>query len=214
MAAPLQALTCVPPVITSHPSGFYAVLPHGSQVLSVSATGTDLKYRWWFIWAISLTEGTEATTATTVVTPPYSRYYYLTVSNSCGEARSGSYICVSPLVTAKASWTGNPSLIRIWPQIDWQDIHTWPPTFQWYAGESGDVSHPLGSSGTDGIIINAASTSRSYWVRATTCTTYDSATLTVPAGAQSIPALSTLALVALAICMAGVALTFGSRHAS
>lgn len=203
LAVPLEAQDCVAPTITEAPAGLYLIPASGSQTLSVSATGTNLIYRWSFIYPMTLVEATEATTATTIVRPPYSRRYTITVSNSCGHASAFTTVCFIPRVWAPTVYRGDDQatlLVMVDLALSYRD---WP-SLQWYMGKSGDTSHPLpGANGvriTVGVIPAAE-----YWVRATTnCTTYDSPSVLVEP--EFVPALSKVSLMVLALALAGLGL--------
>jgi hypothetical protein len=94
--------TCVAPVITQQPRDVN-VTPGASALLTVSATGTSLEYRWYQGQLYDFTKPVGGSLPAIYLPAVISRAeYWVRISNSCGSANSG-VAAVTPVVMRRRS---------------------------------------------------------------------------------------------------------------
>lgn len=212
---------CVAPTITSAPAARYAILPGSTQALSVEATGTDLTYRWYFIFRMSLMESTVGTTQSVSLAPYYpSTTYFVEVSNDCGSVSAQTVVCLIPVVSVSRTNLALSNEIQLSAVLDSRVTDpSYPYTFQWYRGASGDTSSPVGAPFSSEVSAHqtvSALTPATYWVRVDgVCAPYDSDSVTVAGTTPTpapIPTLSVTMLAALAAALVLVGATVSRPH--
>ena len=200
-AEALADASCVPPVITTPLASCYTIDRGGSQPLSVSVTGTNLHYRWYYYGFITGNQITIANTPTATAEPYYIARYGVEVSNECGSVTSETWVCFWP-----GTWWRTESIddntVRLWFGGECDPYHhAW---WQWYQGASGDTTHPIGDPSAPNITVSRMPASQ-YWVRATCgCGTYDTEAITVVplVTPPDIPMLPPRALIGLILALA------------
>ncbi|MDQ3281904.1 MAG: hypothetical protein M3Q69_10890 [Acidobacteriota bacterium] len=174
---------CSAPAITAQPTS--RTIDSGtSTTLSVSASGANLAYQWYV--------GTSGSTATPIsgatgpsltVSPTSTTNYWVRVSNSCGAVNSNTATvtvsaatCSAPTITAQPQSStvtyGNYTTVGV-------TASGTGLTYQWYVGQSGDMSRPISGLTSPSFQVSPGATT-SYWVRVTNaCGSVNSATATV-----------------------------------
>jgi hypothetical protein len=164
---------CTAPSIQTQPSSQSISL--GSQAnLSVGASGTaTLTYQWYS--GGSPTTGSLVTGATSSVfhpTPATTTSYSVRVSNSCSgvhDADSNTVVVTvtctppsapTPIAAPSSIPNGQSSTISV------NATGSGPLTYQWYVGNSGDTSTPIGGA-TNSFVTVSPTVTTTYWVRVT-----------------------------------------------
>lgn len=154
---------CKPPVITVNPAVSVNLNPGQSYDLSVNATGTGLTYQWYVGTSGITTSPTGTNSAVLHVTPSATTSYWVKVSGSCGSQNSTTAtvsVCPSitqqPVAAATNLHPGASTTITV-------QASGAPLTYQWYLGNAGDTSHPVG---TNSNVLNtgALNASSTFWV--------------------------------------------------
>jgi hypothetical protein len=186
-------LGCTVPNITGT-SGSGSVFSGNSRNLSVSATGTTpFTYQWY--------AGTPSNTSTPLGTGnPYNTgpitensKFWVRVTNECGSDDSG-VIDVTVQSCDAPSITTQPENVSIAPSSS-TTLHvgvagTAPLFVQWYRGETGNTSNPVGT-GTSFTTPTLTATT-SYWARVTNdCGSDNSETGTVTVQPCTAPSITT-----------------------
>ena len=160
---------CTPPSILTQPQGT-SVRGNPSVTISVVASGTSLTYQW-FIGASGITSSgiSGATQPQITVNPNVTTSYWVRVTNSCTSVDSAAavvtvndcpiVIITSATASASSIFSGKSATLTATASAGNSTV-----TYQWFAGTSGDTSHPTGSGAT--VVVSPSSTS-SYWVKAT-----------------------------------------------
>ncbi len=198
---------CNAPSISTQPASQSISL--GSQAtLTVAATGTTPFTYQWFVGTSGTTTTPVGTNSTTFnPSPSTTTSYWVRVSNSCNGvqfANSNTAVvtvtCTAPSAPAPAAvpssiTSGQSSTITETP------TGSGPFTYQWYSGNSGVTTSPIGGSTSNNSITVNPTVTTSYWVRVTgqCAPTADSpaATVTVtpcvpPSAATPVPSPSSI----------------------
>jgi hypothetical protein len=155
------------PVITTEPQG-QIIVSGQTAVLSTFATGPGtLMYQWYQGSApdISTPVGTNSTSYTT---PPITQdtTYWVRVTNEYDHADSLDAVLT---LNVPPQITEHPANQSVAPggKVTLQVVATGTPnlSYQWYAGDSGDTSHPI--TGATGVTYTTPSlfSEHHYWVR-------------------------------------------------
>jgi hypothetical protein len=159
---------CTPPSILTQPQSA-SVRGNPSVTLSVIASGTSLTYQW-FVGASGITSSgiSGATQPQITVNPSVTTSYWVRVTNSCTSVDSDAavvtvndcpiVILTSATASAASIFSGKSATLTATANAGNSTV-----TYQWFAGTSGDTSHPTGSGAT--VVVSPTSTT-SYWVRA------------------------------------------------
>jgi hypothetical protein len=137
---------CTSPAITIQPSNApptYRGYPSG---LAVMATGTNLTYQW-YAGASGNTSSPVAGATTRTLSlgsAQNSEHYWVRVSGSCGSVNSAAaMVSVYPQIMVQpqsdAVMYGYSASLAV-------SVSGSYLTYQWYQGESGDRSHPIGTN--------------------------------------------------------------------
>ncbi len=175
---------CTGPSLSGQPQN-QSIQSGQTATLSVAATGTTpLSYQW-YRGASGDTATPVGTNASSFTTPVLTATtsYWVRVSNSCGHADSASATitigsgCTSPSITtqpqSQAIASGRAATLSV------TATGTTPVSYQWYQGNAGDTSTPVGGDVSTFTTPPLMSTAR-FWVRVTNaCGTADSATATI-----------------------------------
>ncbi|MCU1231254.1 MAG: hypothetical protein JWO97_4138 [Acidobacteria bacterium] len=154
------------PTITVPPQSAI-ILSGSSHTLTVTTTGSPLTYQW-YIGSSGVTTQpiTGATTAALTVTPAATTTYWVRATGCATNADSAAAtltVCTSPTVptpTRTSNHTiGSTGTVTV-------TAGGTSPTYQWYKGQSGDVSQPI-SGATSASYSFMLQTSQYFWVRVT-----------------------------------------------
>lgn len=174
---------CTPPSVTTQPAN-KNISPGASTNITVVAAGSaPLSYQWYIGTPGVTTQPVGTNSPTLTVTPGETTTYWVRISNSCdggssvdSNAATVAVVCSAPAITTQ------PSSITI---TDGQSIQLQVNasggglSYQWYIGNSGDVSQPIGTN-SNRLTVSPTQTT-SFWVRVSgTCgAPVDSNTATV-----------------------------------
>lgn len=175
---------CSQPSITAQ-SGNATVAQGQTITLSVTATGsTPLTYQWYDGLSGDTTNAV-GSNQPTFTTPPINstKNYWVKVSNTCGAANSTT-ITLTPAACAKPNITLEPQSQTLASgasvQLSVGHGGTSPFSYQWYLGNTGDVSNPVAGETNRTFNTPAITKTTSYWVRITnSCGSADSQTATL-----------------------------------
>jgi hypothetical protein len=160
---------CTPPSILTQPQSA-SVRGNPSVNLSVIASGTSLTYQW-FIGASGITSSgiSGATQPQITVNPSVTTSYWVRVTNSCTSVDSTAavvtvndcpiVILTSATASASSIFSGKSATLTATATAGNSTV-----SYQWFAGTSGDTSHPTGAGAT---VVVSPTSSTSYWVKAT-----------------------------------------------
>jgi hypothetical protein len=158
---------CTAPAITVQPVS--KSIPTGTATtLSVTATGTGVKYQWYRGSSGVKTSPVSGATAQTFTTPALTvkTYYWVAVTGTCGTVNSRTVAvsvttCTAPtIVTPPVSKTiarGTTATLSVGAG------GTGPFTYEWFRGKSGDTTSRVGTAQT--YVTPALTVSTYYWVR-------------------------------------------------
>jgi len=181
---------CDPPNITVQPQS-QTIAPNNSATLSVGASGDNPKTYQWYQGVVGDTTTPVGTNSSTFTTPPLTNTtsYWVRVTNSCGNAASQlATITVSncaPVINVQPqSQTITPNSNAT---LTVGAIGDSPLSFQWYQGQLGDTSTPVGTN-ANVFLTPALTTTTSYWVRVSNpCGNVSSQLATITVSAQCAP---------------------------
>jgi hypothetical protein len=178
-----QASTCQstspsgPSIVTQPQSATVcAGSPATLTVTAQSGSQNPLSYQWFIGTSPNQTQRIEGATGTSLqVSPASTTSYWVLVSNSQGQVASATAtVTVNQLVAITAQ--PQPATIEAGQTATLTVGATGTsPSYQWYAGQTGDTSHPV-SGGTGSSVGVSPRTKTSYWVRVKNdCNQVDSA---------------------------------------
>lgn len=184
----VEPAPCTGASITTEPVS-QRVTPGSTASLHVAANGTSpLTYHWYRSGTVGDTSSPVGTNSPDYTTPALSTTtsYWVRVSNACGQDDSALATITVGTTCVPASITSQPTTINLQlGQGATLQISTGgdsPFTYQWYAGNSGDLSQPLPGQTSATFVagpFNIAGTYR-FWVKVTNqCGNASSATVTV-----------------------------------
>jgi hypothetical protein len=177
---------CAPPVITSTTPAAPINIASGTGVtLGVQATGTSLAFQWFRGTSGNTANPVSGATASTLNTGNLTATstFWVRVSNSCGTANSPT-ITVNVGAACDLTIGTQPANSDIRPggkvTLSVAATGTGALTFQWFKGNSGDTSTPVGGATTNSLSVGPLTATTKFWVRVTSpCGTLNSATATV-----------------------------------
>ena len=179
---------CQPPTIqstaiSSNIGTAFSIVQGQSANCSVIANGTNLTYQWYTGVSGNTSSPINGANGTQVtVTPQDTSSYWVRVTGSCGAVNSATLtisVCAVPVITTQPQsvtiFSGGTTTLSIATTEGTSSA----VTYQWYRGNSGDQSVPVGTGAT--FTTPALTTAISYWVRAScgVCNPVDSQTATV-----------------------------------
>ena len=176
---------CFGPTITGQPSST-SIVSGAQTTLNVTGTGTNAAFQWYIGNPPSTTTtASNGTTSSLTVSPTVTTTYWVRVTACGGSANSNAATvtvttCTPPSAPAPVA---NPSTITSGQSSTITETPTGsgPFTYQWYSGNSGVTTSPIGGSTSNNSITVSPTVTTSYWVRVTgQCTpTVDSPAVTV-----------------------------------
>ncbi len=177
-AAIVYGSGCSRPAISVQPAS-KTINAGGTTSLAVTASGSaPLTYQWYIgnTGDTSTPTGSNSSTLANL-SPSTTTSYWVRVSNSCGTADSNTATvtvnaCAAPQITTQPQ--PKSTSIGVAVKVSVTATGTSPLSYQWYIGNSGDTSQPIGgaTSSSPSITLNA---SANVWVRVTnSCGSVDS----------------------------------------
>jgi Ig-like domain CHU_C associated len=168
---PVAVYLCVP-TVTQPPVSVLTTADNRTPLtIDATAATTDQTYdvAWYRTSDVYATTPLNATKSFTPDVPAGStESFYAAISSSCGPSTNVlksapvTYeVCAKPGVpdTPSTVWTQPNVMVTLTADATGSNL-----TYQWYAGQSGDTSHPILNE-TTSFIRPAPSTTTSYWVR-------------------------------------------------
>jgi hypothetical protein len=162
----------VAPVITTQPAVSTSINAGGTTTLSVAASGTPTPTYQWYVGSppnvTTPASGPSATTAT-YTTPALatSTSYWAKATNTSGSASSNA---ASVTVNLPATISTHPASVTInsgsTATLSVIAGGTGPFTYQWYQGNSGITTTPVGSNSST-YTTNGLNADSNYWVKVT-----------------------------------------------
>ncbi len=170
------------PVITSQPAAV-TINSGTTTVLTVSASGYSPTFQWYVGNSGDTANPIPGATSASYTTPVAiaDTRYWVRVTNAAGSANSNaamvSIAIIAPLISSQPASipvnSGTTTTLSV-------KASGTSPGFQWYVGNSGDISNPISGAVSDSYTTPPLSDTTSYWVRAVnTAGTADSDTATV-----------------------------------
>ena len=155
-------MVSVYPTITTQPQP--ATIPSGtSTTLSVAVTGTYLRYQWYRgnSGDVSNPVGTSSSTFTTPALTQNTPYWVRVWSGDAqGDSQAAMVtVCLGPSIGTRTQTVGSSCWYVI---VDVYDYSATDVTYQWYQGQPGDTSHPLGTLNYEMVCPTVQTT---YWAR-------------------------------------------------
>ncbi|MBV8518552.1 MAG: hypothetical protein JO197_14230 [Acidobacteria bacterium] len=186
---------CDAPSITTQPASQH-VAAGGTATLHVAATGTGTLTFTWYTGPVGNTS-TPVGNGPDFTTPALNSTatYWARVSSNCGSADSALATITVGTQCVPVTITSQPGSVQttVGETVQLHVVASGDPTitYQWYAGDTGDTSHPVQSATPPGppvpagtLIIGPIPTAGTtkYWVRVSNgCATVDSVTVAVTA---------------------------------
>ncbi|HEX7807759.1 MAG TPA: matrixin family metalloprotease, partial [Thermoanaerobaculia bacterium] len=161
---------CDQPNITTQPQNTQ-IVSGGTATLTVAATGdAPLTYKW-YRGAVGDTS-TQVGTGQSFTTPALTQTttYWAQVSNTCGTKNSNlATVTVAPCTAASIATQPSNASVELGQNAQLSVIAggTSPFTYQWYQGDSGNLSQPVAGANSASFSpgpFNTAGTFK-YWVR-------------------------------------------------
>jgi hypothetical protein len=182
--------SCDAPSISTQPQSV-SIAPNTSTTLNVGVTGTAPLFVQWYRGQTGNTTqpvGTGNSYTTPNLTTTTS--YWARVTNDCGFDNSETATVTVQPCTAPTITTQSPTQ-NIQPNgtatLTVTAGGTSPFTFQWYRGNAGDTSNPVGTNSAS-FTTPALQATTTYWVRITNCGgSINSAAMLVNVGAACVP---------------------------
>ncbi len=163
---------CNAPSITTQPAS--QSITSGSQAnLTVAASGSaPLTYQWYIGNSPSLTNPVGGATSTTFRPTPTATTSYWVRVTGCNSLTADSNTAVVTITCAAPSApapTASPSSIASGQSstVSVTATGTGPFTYQWYSGNSGVITNPIGGATSSSSVTVSPTTTTSYWVRVT-----------------------------------------------
>ena len=153
------------------------VAPGGSAVMDLDVTGQAVTYEWAVFGGASLVDGgrwTGTHSRTLGISPVQAgdqgQYVCKVYSNGVLTGQSGLFSLTVSLPQPPA-FTVQPVSTTVYPNqtASISAMATGPGTisYQWYAGQVGDVTHPVAGATSTAITVGPLTAASSFWVRAT-----------------------------------------------
>lgn len=154
------------PVISSHPVST-AVATGNTTTFGVTASGGSLSYQWYAGNSGVTTSPVSGATSSSFTTPALSSTtsYWVKVSNSAGNANSNT-ATATVMTTPSINTHPSPVTINSGSTATFSvSAAGTSPTYQWYAGISGDTANPVSGATSNSFTTPALSTTTTYWAR-------------------------------------------------
>ena len=152
------------PVIVSQPAGASAMIG-GAATFAVTATGNPAPTYQWRLNGTDISGAKAATYSINPVQTGHAGSYSVVVSNTAGSVTSAN---ASLTVTSPLAITKQPQsqVVSQWSAATMSVTATGSSlTYQWYAGQSGDLSRPIAGSTSASYTTATLSVESSFWVR-------------------------------------------------
>jgi hypothetical protein len=161
---------CTAPAIQTATASPSSINSGQTSTLTASATGTSISYQWY--------RGNPGDTSTPVgtgasvsVSPAQTATYWVRVSSGCGApaANSGpvTVVVTTPCAAPSITQPPNQKISRgTSTTISVTASGTQPLTYQWFRGNSGDTSSPVGGNAA-AVSTGVLQTTTRFWVRVT-----------------------------------------------
>ena len=181
------------PVITTQPQS-QTIISGAAATLSVTASGGSLSYQW-YQGASGDTSTPVGTDSNMLLTPALTSdtSYWVRVSNPAGSTDSDTAtlsILTAPVITTQPQSQTIPSGATATLSVVASGGGL---SYQWYQGNSGDTSMPIGGATSDTYTTPALITTTSYWVRVSNpAGSADSQTAIITIGSGTIAPVITL----------------------
>lgn len=152
--------------ITSHPASI-SIASGNSTTFTVSATGTSPGYQWYSGTSGNTANPISGATANSFTTPSLTTTtsYWVRVSNAVSSLDSNTatatVITAPAITTHPASSTVSNGSTKTFSVV----ATGTSPTYQWYSGNSSDLSNPISGATSSSYTTPALTTTKSYWVR-------------------------------------------------
>jgi len=156
--------TAVAPTISGQPTSS-SVVAGGSASFSVTATGTPTPTYQWRLNGTAIAGATSSSYSIASVQASHAGTYAVVVSNSAGSVTSaGATLTVTGSISIVAqpesqtiakNTTATLSVTAVGAGL----------SYQWYSGQSGDVSTPISGATSAAYTTPKLSSAKSYWVR-------------------------------------------------
>jgi len=185
------ATVITPPSINAHPSPV-TINSGSTATFTVSAAGTSPGYQWYAGNSGDTANPVSGATSSNFTTPALSatNNYWVRVSNAVGSANSNTatatVITPPSINTHPASVTINSGSTTTFTV----SATGTSPSYQWYAGSSGNTGSPVPGATGSSFTTPALSSTTSYWVRV-----YNSA-----GSANSNTATATVVMLPVIVC--------------
>jgi len=185
--AQTQSITVsICPDVTTPVAAQSMVMPGGTTTISVAATGNLLTYQWYVGSRGDLSHPLTNGNGPTVTTPPLTQPTTFWVAVMSGSCPAYSDEVIVDVCTGPAVWWTQISTQVTYGQGQTITVGYSPvayTTLDYYEGQSGDVAHSTlinAGSMNAALGLPAATTTKSYWVRARNGSCYaDTPTMTV-----------------------------------
>lgn len=161
---------CFAPTISGQPAGT-SIVAGAQTTLSVTATGTSAAYQWYIGNPPSTATPAPNGTATSLTVSPASTTTYWVRITACAAPLNSNAAtvtvtaCVPPSAPAPSAV---PSTIASGQSSTISETPTGsgPFTYQWYVGNTGVTTTPIGGATNSSVSVSPTTTT-SYWVRVT-----------------------------------------------
>ncbi len=200
-SATVTATVIIPPAISTQPLS--TTIGSGASVaLTVAASGAPSTFQWYLGTSGDTSQPVDGATSETFNTPSLTvtTSYWVRATNAKGTADSDTAVITVISVVAPAITTPPESItINSGTTATFTVIASGTdPTFQWYQGNSPDITNPVSGATLNTFTTTALTTDTAFWVRASNAVgDADSATVTAtvitPPAITSEPASLTIA---------------------
>jgi hypothetical protein len=172
---------CIPH-ITQQPAGI-TIAAGGSATLSVASDLPGATYQWYAgVSGNTASPVAGGTSATLTVSPSATGDYWVRVSGPCGQSvdsvAATVTVCLPPTITAQP--VDPPPIAANTGQVVSLAAAGTGLTYQWYLGQRGDVSNPVGGATDPTLTLFSVPFTQYYWARVSgSCGSVDSAAVAI-----------------------------------
>lgn len=146
-----------------------AVLSGNGITLSVTTTGSGLRFQWYRGWSGDVSQPIAGATASSYTTPALSQAtpYWVRVSNNVESIDSSAFNVVIAVAPAITTQPGRVDLLAgTTAALTVAASGTPTPAIQWFTGGSPDISQPVANATATNLTTAPMSTPASFWARA------------------------------------------------
>ncbi len=176
------------PIFTSQPTSSTAIEEEESATLSVNVTGEGLSYQWYYGETGKTSQPISGATSSSYITGPLmdNAIYWVRVQNAAGSKDSDTFSVIinrPPTITdqptSQTITSGSTATMTVVAN------GTAPFTYQWYRGNVGSTTNPVGTDSAAFTTPPLTATTR-YWVKVSNELGFTSSSLcTITVGAQT-----------------------------